>query len=147
MTEEEYYKLTGKKLKPVKTIEKIISDIVVHEVRRDLKRSSKYWAERTEIDNIDFDSKKEADRYNELKLLEKAWNITNLILQPRYLLQESFKYNWITEKRISYVADFSYIQNNEKIVEDVKWFKTDIYKIKRKLFLYKYWNLYKFIET
>jgi len=147
MTEEEYFKITGKKLKPVKSIEKIISDIVVHEVRWNLKRESKFWAERTEIDEIDFDSKKEANRYKDLKILEKAWNISNLELQPKFLLQPSFTYNWKTEKRISYIADFKYYKDFEVIIEDVKGFKTDIYKLKRKLFLCKYWHIYKFIET
>lgn len=134
-------------IKPIKSIQDKMVDIATTEVRGKLRRQSKYWAERTKVDEIDFDSKKEANRYNELRILEKAWKITNLRLQPKFLLQESFKYNWCTEKRVSYVSDFAYTQDNEKIVEDVKWFKTDIYKIKRKLFLYKYWKLYKFIET
>ena len=80
-------------------------------------------------------------------MLEKCWNISNLVLQPKFLIQESFIYNWKTEKRISYIADFSYNQDWKKIVEDVKWMKTEVYKIKRKLFLKKYWHIYLFIES
>ena len=124
----------GIKLQPEKSIKDKITDIVVTEVRGKLERKSKFWAEKTKIDLIDFDSKKEWARYMDLKLLEKAWEISDLKLQPKFLLQEPFKYNWYTEKRISYIADFAYTQNNEKIVEDVKGFKTDIYKMKRKVF-------------
>lgn len=136
------------KLKPVKNILDKLSDIAVTEVRWKMTRQSKYWSKITKVDNIDFDSTKEAKRYNDLKLLEKVWEISHLKLQPKFLLQESFKYDWKTEKRISYIADFSYCDIHwNVIIEDVKGFKTDIYKIKRKLFLFKYWNIYKFIET
>lgn len=46
-----------------------------------------------------------------------------------------------TERKIYYVADFCYIQKGKIIVEDVKGKKTDVYKLKRKLFLYKYSNI------
>lgn len=146
MTYEEAKKLWIK-LQPVKNIIEKITDIAIHEVRWDLRRTSKYWAEKVEIDEIDFDSKKEWKRFTELKMLEKCWNIKNLVLQPKFLLQESFAYNWKTEKRISYIADFGYNKDWKKIIEDVKWMKTEVYKIKRKLFLKKYWHIYLFIES
>lgn len=147
MNEDQYYKLTWNRLKPVKDIQEIISDLAVTEVRWKMRRESKYWAKRTEVDAIDFDSLKEAEKYWELKILEKAWKISKLKLQPKFLLQESFKYNWKTERAITYIADFSYEQDSQIVIEDVKGFKTDIYKLKRKLFLKKYWHIYKFIET
>lgn len=59
-------------------------------------------------------------RYRELVLLERAGKISNLQLQPRFLLQESFKKNGKTYRKIEYVADFQYIENSKTIVEDVK---------------------------
>ena len=85
-----------------------------------------------------FDSAKEAQRYRELKLLEKAKQISNLELQPRFLLQDSFRKNGKTYRKIEYVADFKYIENDKTIVEDVKGLQTDVFKIKHKLFEKKY---------
>ena len=102
------------------------------------KRKHKYNAKRKSIDGIVFDSLKEAKRFTELKMLEKAGSIKNLELQPRFLLQESFKKEGKTIRAIYYVADFSYFQNGNRCVEDVKGFKTDVYNLKKKLFLKKY---------
>jgi len=110
---------------------------------------SKYKAKKTEIDGITFDSKAEAKRYQELKLLERADYIQHLSLQPRFMLQEGFvnTHTGKKERAIEYVSDFMYLENNVIIVEDVKGMKTSDYKIKRKLFLFKYQNEYKHIET
>lgn len=109
---------------------------------------SKYRAKKTVVDGIKFDSKREAERYCELKLLEKAKEIRNLVLQPRFLLQdEFFDKNEIKHKKIEYVADFMYIDKCGKtIVEDVKGVLTDVYKIKKKMFLKKYDEQYEFRE-
>ena len=112
---------------------------------------SKYKAVKTTIDGITFDSKKEAKRYTELKLLEKAGHITHLELQPEY----EIVINGV--KICKYKADFRYFtvraENNERsynskgewqtptmtgdkegqIVEDVKGFKTPIYRLKKRL--------------
>lgn len=102
------------------------------------EEKSKYNAVKTEVDGIKFDSAKESKRYANLKLLERAGVIENLKLQPRFLLQEGFTYNGHKERKIEYVADFQYERNGQTIVEDVKGMKTEVYKLKRKLFLYKY---------
>lgn len=103
------------------------------------KKKSKYKAVKTEINGIKFDSKKEARRYKELKILEKADEIKSLELQPRFLLQEKFKYNGKTIRKIEYIADFRYIdEKGNTVVEDVKGMKTEVYKIKKKIFLKKY---------
>lgn len=99
---------------------------------------SKYKNKKTQIDMYIFDSTKEAKRYRELKLLEMAGEISNLELQPRFLLQESFKKNGKTYRKIEYVADFKYIEKGKTIVEDVKGLQTDVFKIKHKLFEKKY---------
>lgn len=95
---------------------------------------NKYNAKKTVIDGITFDSKREAKRYAELKLRLQAGEITDLYLQPVYLLQESFDKDDHHFRAIHYKADFEYKENGKTIVEDSKGFKTDVYKIKRKLF-------------
>ena len=102
---------------------------------------SKYRAKKTEIDGIKFDSRKEARRYTELKLLERNGDIENLTLQPRFLLQEGFRKNGKAYRKIEYVADFMYKQDGKLIVEDVKGIKTDVYKLKQKLFEKRYQDL------
>ena len=112
-------------------------------------RFHKYGAKKTEVDGIKFMSQAEANRYVDLKKLEKVGVIQNLSLQPRFTLQEGFV-NVDTlnkETAIVYVGDFMYDEKGETVVEDVKGFKTAAYKLKRKLFLFKYQNQYKHIET
>jgi len=101
-------------------------------------KKHKYNAKPIEFDGFKFDSKKEAKRYLELKMLERAGVISNLILQPKFLLQDSFKYKGKTQRAIFYIADFEYIKDGKRIVEDVKGVKTEVYKLKKKLFLKKY---------
>lgn len=115
---------------------------------RKMRNYSKYNAKKTNVDGIKFDSIREADRYCELKLLEKAKEIRNLELQPRFLLQDKFKdKTGTTHRKIEYVADFMYIDKCGKtIVEDVKGVLTDVYKIKKKMFLKKYDEQYEFRE-
>lgn len=110
------------------------------------KPASKYHAVKTEVDGITFDSKKEAEHYAGLKTLEKAGIINNLVLQPRFLLQEPFMCDGKKERKIEYVADFQYEQDGKIIVEDVKGEKTQVYKLKRKLFLYRYGGKVEFRE-
>lgn len=102
---------------------------------------SKYRAKKTVIDGIKFDSKKEAKRYIVLRELEKQGNVEKLMLQPRFLLQEGFRKNGKAYRKIEYVADFMYEQDGKLIIEDVKGIKTDVYKLKQKLFEKKYQDL------
>jgi hypothetical protein len=95
---------------------------------------NKYKNRKIVVDNIKFDSNLEATRYKELKLLLRAGEISNLELQPRFLLQDSFKKNGRTFRKIEYVADFKYIENGKTIVEDVKGIQTDVFKLKYKIF-------------
>lgn len=101
---------------------------------------SKYRAIKTIVDGIKFDSRKEAKRYQELKLLEKAGVIKDLALQPNFLLQESFEKNGKNFRAINYIADFCYwdCEKKQYVVEDVKGFKTDVYRLNKKLFKFKY---------
>lgn len=101
---------------------------------------SKYYSRKVIIDEIKFDSKKEGNRYLELKLLLKAGKIRDLELQKKFELQPKYKMNNKTIRAISYVADFVYfdVDKKEMIVEDTKGFRTEVYKLKKKLFEYKY---------
>ena len=99
---------------------------------------NKYKNTKIVIDNIKFDSVLEANRYQELKLLQRAKQISNLRLQVPFLLQEGFKKNGKTHRKIEYIADFVYEENGQTIVEDTKGMKTESFKIKQKLFEYKY---------
>jgi hypothetical protein len=110
---------------------------------------SKYKAKKTIIDGITFDSKSEAKRYQELKLLERGGQIKNLSLQPKFVLQGGFVnvHTGKKEREIAYIGDFQYDEGDRTVVEDVKGFKTADYQIKRKLFIHKYQSEYKHIET
>ena len=99
---------------------------------------SKYGAQKTTVDGIRFDSKKESERYSELRLLERSGAISDLKLQPKFELQEGFRLQGHAIRAITYVADFSYIFRGQRIVEDVKGMKTQVYNLKKKMFLYKY---------
>lgn len=102
---------------------------------------NKYNNKKTQVDMYVFDSALEAKRYKQLALLEKANKISNLKLQPRFLLQESFKKNGKTHRKIEYIADFEYKENRQTIVEDVKGKQTEVFKLKHKMFEYKYPDL------
>lgn len=100
---------------------------------------SKYYNRKTTIDGITFDSRKEAFRYQELKFLEKAGEIKNLTLQPKFLLQDGFRHNGKTYRKIEYIADFSYRRTEDDVlvIEDVKGVKTDVFKLKEKMLIKK----------
>ena len=113
-----------------------------------MARKNKYNAKKITIDGHDFPSTREAERYCELKLFLRAKEIRNLELQPRFLLQDGFVDKEGNEhKKIEYVADFMYVDKDGKtIVEDVKGVLTDVYKLKKKMFLKIYDDKYYFRE-
>lgn len=104
---------------------------------------NKYRNKKTVVDGIEFDSKAESNRYIELKLLEKAGQIKDLSLQVPFELIPSYKKNGKTIRAAKYIADFVYYDNEKEkqIIEDTKGFKTEEYKLKKKLFEYKYRDL------
>lgn len=84
-----------------------------------------------------FDSQKEAQRYSELFLLERAGVISDLQLQVTFELIPSQKINGkVVEKSVKYIADFCYTENGKMVVEDTKGMRTKDYIIKRKLMLF-----------
>lgn len=103
---------------------------------------SKYGAKKMTIDGITFASKKEAQRYQELKLMEGNGDIKNLELQPRFELQPKFKHGGKTIRAIHYVADFQYNDSDGRLViEDTKGDQTAVFKLKHKMFLFCYPDL------
>lgn len=101
---------------------------------------SKYHNRKVVYDSIVFDSVKEKNRYMILKQYEEAGAIKKLQLQKSFELIPGFILNGKKIRGIKYICDFYYYDNNLKkyIVEDVKGMRTDVYKIKKKLFEYKY---------
>lgn len=92
-----------------------------------MTRLNKYRARKTSVDGITFDSQAEAFRYRSLKLLEKAGEITGLILQPEFAFMES------GERAFRYKADFQYLRGSQVIIEDVKGVDTDASRLRRRL--------------
>lgn len=106
---------------------------------------SKYLNKKTTIDGITFDSKKESVFYSELLLLMKAKIVVEITRQVPFLLQESFKKNGKTHRKIEYIADFvvEYADGHTEVIDVKSEFtkKDKVYCIKKKLFEYKYPNL------
>lgn len=102
-------------------------------------KHTKYRNKKVYVDGIKFDSVKESRRYRQLRLLEKSGKIRNLQLQVPFELQEKYTINDKKVRAIKYVADFVYIDQDGKThVEDVKGIRTDVYKMKKKMFEYRY---------
>ena len=108
----------------------------------------KYGNKKVLVDGISFDSKKEANRYTELKMMVRSGEISDLELQKEYELIPS-QYEKLPrqkgkpkclERSVKYIADFVYKDNRtgECVVEDTKGVRTPEYIIKRKLLLYIY---------
>ena len=95
----------------------------------------KYNNKKTIVDGITFDSKKEAARYSQLKLLERANKISDLKLQVMFTLAPSVKVQKRKRPPLVYIADFVYTENNSKVVEDCKGVRTEGYRIKRHLLM------------
>lgn len=98
---------------------------------------SKYYNKKTQtIDGMVFDSRKEALRYGELKLMERAGLVKDIQTQVKFELipkQDG-------ERACYYIADFIYTdcETGQRVVEDTKGYRTEVYRIKRKLMLYRH---------
>ena len=95
---------------------------------------NKYNARKTEIDGYTFDSKKECQRYKDLRLLEFAGEITDLTIHPKFVLQSGFMWHDKKIQPITYSADFMYQEDGNTIVEDVKGIQTQLFRVKAKMF-------------
>jgi hypothetical protein len=106
------------------------------------QKQNKYRNKKTVIDDIEFDSKKEADRYCQLKLMKRAGQIIDFELQPRFVLLPAFDKNGIHYRPIVYIADFKVIYLDGHIeIEDTKGIKTKEFILKQKLFENQYPDL------
>jgi hypothetical protein len=97
---------------------------------------NKYRNQPVVIDGHRFPSKKEGNRYLELKLLERAGEISHLEIQPKFMLiVNGSAVKSEANRKLHYIGDFSYFdaRSNKRIVEDVKGVKTDVYKLKKAL--------------
>lgn len=107
---------------------------------------TKYNSHKVQIDGVDFDSKAEAARYSELLLLLLAGEISDLRCHPVWVLQPGFQTpNGHKIRAITYQADFSYIENEQLVVEDVKprWDNRKdgawrVFRLKAKMMLYQH---------
>ena len=97
---------------------------------------NKFHAKRCTFNGLTFDSKHERDRYIELTLMEKAKAIQDLKCQVSFPLIPKSKYG----REIKYVADFTYYEDGELVVEDTKSpiTKTPVYRLKKRLMAEKY---------
>lgn len=107
------------------------------------RKMNKYGNKKIIIDGIEFDSKLEGNRYCQLKILERAKEIKDLRRQVQYVIQPSYRKNNKTIRPIYYIADFVYydIKKGKTIIEDTKGYRNEIYKLKKKMFEYKYPDL------
>lgn len=104
---------------------------------------AKYYNKKTFVGGIEFDSKKEANRYSELLLLQRAGKISDLQRQVSFELIPSQKVDGLTvERPCVYKADFVYRENGKLVVEDTKGYKKgtaySLFSIKRKLMLLRF---------
>ncbi len=111
---------------------------IVAQASIDKTTRSKYGNIKTNVDGVIFDSKKEANRYTRLKLLLQSGVITDLECQVEFILQPDYEINGKKVQSLKYIADFVYTKDGKMVVEDVKGNKTDVYKIKKKIFEYIY---------
>lgn len=95
----------------------------------------KYGNKKTERFGIVFDSKREAERYCALVMLERAGQITDLQRQVAFVLAPPVKLAGRTKPALRYVADFVYTERGNRVVEDAKGVRTEAYRIKRHLLM------------
>jgi hypothetical protein len=102
---------------------------------------SKYKNTKTTVDGITFDSAKEARRYQELTLLQKCGQISNLVRQKVFTLAPAVILGGRVKPSLRYICDFSYWQDGQEVVEDVKsdvTKKLPAYRIKKHLMRHLY---------
>ena len=88
----------------------------------------KYRAKKVKLDGYTFDSQAEAKHYwHTLKPMQERGEISHLEVHPSYLIEID------GVKICKYIADFRYFSGQSRIVEDVKGFRTAVYRLKKKL--------------
>jgi hypothetical protein len=104
------------------------------------RRRSKFGAIKTVVDGVTFDSKGEAERYKDLKHLEKAGDIRDLKLQVAYELVPAVILNGRKKPAMKYIADYVYfdVRKDKEIVEDFKGVRTAIFIAKKHLMKWRH---------
>ena len=96
---------------------------------------NKYFAKKTTVGGMKYDSKGEANRHQELKIMERVGDITQLQHQVKFEIIPKIG----KQRAANYIADFVYYdKNGVKIVEDFKGMSTAEYKLKKKLMLFRH---------
>lgn len=111
---------------------------------------SKYHSHKIKAEGLTFDSRKEYARWKELRLMERAGAIKDLRRQVKFVLipaqygqsttgpRGGVKKGQLLERECAYIADFVYVKDGKTVVEDCKGFRTEAFKIKKKLMLDRY---------
>ncbi len=102
---------------------------------------NKYHNKKCFYKGMTFDSKKERDYYVILEMMLKNKQITDLKTQVKFELQPSFKFNGKTIRSINYIADFTYVKDEKLIIVDTKGYRTEVYKLKKKMMQYKGYDI------
>lgn len=106
------------------------------------KKQSKYHNQKITFRGITFDSKKEYEYYLFLLDRQKRGGITDLKLQVPFVLQPAFEFNGKKIREIKYIADFTYTDKaGEMHIVDTKGMRTEIYKLKKKMMMYRGMNI------
>lgn len=115
-----------------------MEEISVEQYRELIKKENKFKAKKTlcKLNHL-HDSKLESIRCDLLNVLLRGGAISQLKQQPRFVLHRGYRYRGKKVRRTVYFADFSYLEDGIRIVEDVKGCRTNVYKLKKKLLLYK----------
>lgn len=90
---------------------------------------TKFGARKVTLDGIDFASQAEANRYSQLKLLERARDIKALAVHPKFPLHVNGVLIGV------YTADFLYYEGGRQIVEDVKGVITPEASLRMRVFM------------
>ena len=99
---------------------------------------SKYHNRKVTLNGVTFDSAKEAKRFLELTVAENAGAIDGLRRQVPFPILDAYELNGRKVRGVTYRADFVYFMDGEMVVEDVKGYRTDVYKLKKKMFESRY---------
>lgn len=140
-TEEEYAKILETKCREQRVLN-ILNNSAKKEKGIKNQKKSKYHNQKTELDGILFDSKKESQYYSKLKIMKMTGEIKDFERQVKYVLQDSFKLNGKAYREIYYKADFviEHLDGTKEVVDvkASKYFQDSVYKLKKKMFIKKY---------
>lgn len=100
---------------------------------------TKFNNQKTDVDGIRFDSRKEAKYYEDLLWLQRTGTVKSIELQPEFVLQPGYEREGKKIRPIIYRADFKVTEADGHIYYvDTKGMRTQVYLLKKKMLLYKY---------